>query len=146
MINIYSLHANPSQLLGYEQARTRVPSIAWELAKTPAAKKKLEHLWQQDAEFAYYYARNVIKKPWPPGEAAIARDAQLAYYYAANVIRKPWPPGEAAIAGDAEWAYRYARGVIEGPWPPGEAAIAGDDEWAYLYAQFVKPFKDKRKS
>ena len=146
MINLYNLHANPSQLLGYKQARTRVPHVAWDSARTPAAKKKLAHLWQQDADLAFLYAADVIDGAWPPGEAAIARNAQYAYEYARYVIEEPWPPGEAAIAQSGPWAYLYAHYVIGKPWPPGEAAIAQDSFWARKYAQFKKSLKAKLKS
>jgi len=77
-----------------------------------------------NAKLAYWYARDVIKGPWPAGEAAIATDPYWAYEYAHDVIGKPWPPGEAAIAKDPKLAYWYARDVIKGPWPAGEAAIS----------------------
>ena len=93
--------------MGYADASTKIPSIAWELAKTVAQKRKLEHLWAQDPKWAYWYAAYVIKKPWPPGEAAIAKDPSWAYYYAADIIGKRWPPGEAAIASNAEYAKEY---------------------------------------
>lgn len=133
MLNLYRFHSRPQQLMGYADAM-KIPSIAWEMAKSGAEKRKLEHLWATDPYYAYRYAQDVIKKPWPPGEAAIAKDTKWAYGYAHFVIKKPWPPGEKAIAGDAESAYRYARQVIKGPWPPGEAAIAGRAKWAYYYA------------
>ena len=74
-----------------------------------------------NAKLAYRYARNVIGKPWPPGEAAIAKDPEWAYFYARDVIGNPWTEGEAAIAKDPYWAYLYTRHVIKKPWPPGEA-------------------------
>ena len=134
MLNLYQYHSRPQQLMGYAESAKKIPSVAWELAETVAQKRKLEHLWATDPYYAYRYAQDVIKKPWPPGEAAIAKDTKWAYGYAHFVIKKPWPPGEKAIAGDAESAYRYARQVIKGPWRPGEAAIAGRAKWAYYYA------------
>jgi len=136
MLNLYRFHAQPQQLMGYAESAKKIPSIAWQLAKSDAEKRELEHLWAKDPEWAYRYALDVIGKPWPPGEAAIATDPSWAYYYAQDIIGKPWPPGEAAIAGgSANWAYLYARLVIKKPWPPGEAAIAKDPKWAYLYAR-----------
>ncbi len=90
-------------------------------------------------KWVYWYARDVIGKPWPAGEAAIAKDPKWAYVYALNVIKKPWTEGEAAIAKDPEWAYYYARNVIGKPWSgphkqQAEATIAGDPYWAYAYA------------
>jgi lambda repressor-like predicted transcriptional regulator len=92
-------------------------------------------------KWAYRYASDVIGKPWPPGEAAIAKDPDWAYRYAIDLFEKPWPAGEAAIAKDPKWAYLYALHValhvIGDPWPPGEAVIADSPEWAYAYARDV---------
>jgi hypothetical protein len=93
--------------MGYADASTKIPSIAWKLAKTNEQKRKLQYLWAQYPEWAYRYAQEVIGKRWPPGEAAIAGSASFAYRYAQDVIRKRWPPGEAAIAGNARVAREY---------------------------------------
>jgi len=134
MLDPYLYHTQPQQLMGYADASTKIPSIAWKLAKTNEQKRKLEHVWAQYPEWAHRYARDIVRKPWPPGEAAIASVPYLAYLYARTVIKGPWPPGEAAIAGNAGLAYLYALEVIEKPWPPGEAAIAGSAGSAFLYA------------
>ena len=91
---------------------------------------------------AFHYAHDVIKEPWPPGEAAIATDGFIASVYAVDLINMKnskqnkvrWPPGEAAIADDADASVRYAKSIIQGRWPPGEAAVATDAEMAYIYA------------
>jgi len=134
MLNLYRFHSQPQQLMGYADASTKIPSIVWQLAKSDAEKRELEHVWAKDPYYAYRYAQDIIRKPWPPGEAAIVTDPKWAYGYAHFVIKKPWPPGEAAITKDPEYAYRYARQIIKKPWPPGEAAIAGRAKWAYYYA------------
>ena len=67
--------------MGYADATNKIPSIAWEAAKSDAEKRKLEHLWAKDPYYAYRYAQDVIKKPWPPGEAAIAKDPRWALEY-----------------------------------------------------------------
>ena len=138
MLNLYRFHAQPQQLMGYADASAKIPSIAWDMAKTKAQKQELEHLWAKDTEYAYLYAQDVIGKPWPPGEAAIANDPVSAYLYARFVIKKPWPPGEAAIAKDPKWAYQYAEDIIGKRWPPGEAAIATDPEYAKAYQKEFK--------
>ena len=51
----------------------------------------------KDAEKSYRYAANILKAPFPEGEAAIATDALNSYCYAIGVLRKPFPEGEAAI-------------------------------------------------
>ena len=138
MLNLYRFHSQPQQLMGYADVTTKIPEFAWEAAITVAQKRKLQHVWAQYPEWAHRYARDVIKGPWPPGEAAIAGSAEYAFRYARDMVRKPWPPGEAAIASVPYLAYLYARTVIKGPWPPGEAAIAGSAEWAQEYQKKFK--------
>ena len=60
-----------------------------------------------DPEFAYFYARNIIKGRWPEGEKAIASDPENAYYYAIDVIKGRWPKGEKAIASNPRYATNY---------------------------------------
>lgn len=80
------------------------------------------------------YAKEVVRGPWPSGEAAIAKDPMYSRMYAEDVIKGPWPPGEAAIASNAQAACIYAQHVIKGRWPPGEKAIMGVKQWARVYA------------
>lgn len=40
--------------------------------------------------------------------SAIAQDAGWALWYAREVLKGPFPAGEAAIAKDANWAAAYA--------------------------------------
>ena len=109
MLNPYQFHSKPQQLMGYADATNKIPEIAWKAAKTPMQKRKLEHVWTSNAEYAYEYALNVIKKRWPPGEAAIASTAESAYWYTIDLIGKRWPPGEAVIAGDAVYSKAYQK-------------------------------------
>jgi hypothetical protein len=65
MKNLYSLHSNPEQLFGYDQANYRVPEMAYQLAKEkPELRKQLEPVIMKDPEWAYRYARNILKRPW----------------------------------------------------------------------------------
>ena len=92
----------------------------------------------KDSEKAYRYAKEVIKGPWPAGEAAIATSAQWSLRYVYNVLkRKPFKAGEAAIAKEAQYSYEYAKDVLKGPWPAGEAAIAKDGWYSLGYARSV---------
>ena len=138
MLNLYQYHSRPQQLMGYADATNKIPEIAWKAAKTPMQKRKLEHVWTSNAEYAYEYALNVIKKRWPPGEAAIAGDPEYAARYARDIIKNPWPPGEAAIASTAESAYWYTIDLIGKRWPPGEAVIAGDAVYSKAYQKEFK--------
>ena len=109
MLNLYKYYSQPQQLMGYAESAKKIPSIAWDMAKTDEQKRKLEHLWVGDPQYAYRYAHNIIQRPWPPGEAAIANDPEYAFLYARYIIDKPWPPGEAAIASDPQYAKKYQK-------------------------------------
>ena len=151
MLNLYKFYNKPQALANYEQAKTQVPRIAWELAHTYQQKQALEHLWAQDPALAYRYALT-LKGPWPEGsegERAIAQKAYWAYVYALRVLGKPWPQGseaETVIAQDPEWALDYARRVLRGRFRKGEPAIARDRGWAYIYAWEVLNLRDYRKA
>jgi hypothetical protein len=137
MINLYKFYIEPESLANYEQAKTQVPDLAWGLARTLEQKQALEHLWTRDPKRAYIYARDWLRRPWPPGEQAIAQDSEIAYEYARYVIKGLWPPGERAIAQDATWAFTYAHEVLKGRFTKGEPTIARDRGWAYIYAHQV---------
>ena len=95
----------------------------------PPTKKELT-----DPDWAYHYARDVIKGRWPEGEPAIATHPGYVYLYAKDVIRGRWPEAEAAIATNPKLAYHYAKDVIGGRWPEAEATIAKIPVWAGMYA------------
>ncbi len=81
MLNPYRFHTQPQQLMGYAESAKKIPSIAWQLAKTPMQKRKLEHVWAKDPYYSFQYAQDIIRKPWPPGEAAIAGSADYSKAY-----------------------------------------------------------------
>ena len=97
-----------------------------------------------DPYYAYHYAVDVIRGPWPEGEKAIASNPEYAYRYAQDVIQGPWPEGEKAIASDPKYAFYYARDVIQGPWPEGEKAIASDYWQADAYARDIIKYRNSR--
>jgi len=114
--------------------------------------KKQKIVWEaitQNANYAYKYARHVIKGEFPEGEAAIAQDPEWAYEYARRVIKKlegknRWPAGEAAIAQDARWAFGYGFDVIKGRWPlphrdTAEANMKKDSQ--YWWEKYVRKVK-----
>jgi hypothetical protein len=91
----------------------------------------------KDPELAHQYARGVIRGRFPEAEAVIAKDPELAYEYALDVIDDRWPEAEVVIAKDPVSAYLYARNIIHGRWPEAEAVIATDPNWAYKYAKDI---------
>jgi hypothetical protein len=69
-----------------------------------------------------------------------------AYYYACDVIKGRWPPGEPVITQYAAWAYMYARDVVGGRFPEGEAVIAQDPKCAAdYYNKFYDQFTEHEK-
>ena len=90
----------------------------------------------KDPQWAYWYAKDILKGPFPLGEPAIAKESWRAFWYAAEILKDPFPLGEPAIAKDPQWAYYYALDVLEGPFPLGEPAIANSG-MAFLYARIV---------
>jgi lambda repressor-like predicted transcriptional regulator len=99
---------------------------------------KGEDVISQNCEWSFDYAKYVIKVPFPKGEKVISQDAEYSYYYAKNVIKGPWPKGEDAISKNALLSYYYAKNVIKGPWPKGEDAISQDDYWSSRYNDYKK--------
>jgi hypothetical protein len=141
-MNLYKFHTHPETLDGYEAAKTRIPKIAWEAARTPEEKRKLESLWANSTYYAYLYATSVSRKPFPAGEAAIAKDAEYAYKYASEILKRPFPLGEPLIASDDNFCFNYAMYVKKDRFPAGEETIAiADDDESYEYAEVL--LKDK---
>ena len=134
---VYQFHKNPKLLLGWENIED-IPQVAFYLAKQHGPTPHREKSIAKDPNYAFAYAKYIIKDAWPPGEAIIAKDADFSYLYAKNVIKGAWPPGEAAIAKDPENSFSYATEVIKGPWPPGEPAIDHSEVYSKLYKKFLQ--------
>mgnify|MGYP003612897288 CR=1 FL=1 len=113
-MNIYKLHKKPSSLLHHDAAHSLIPRLVWEkYMGNPAELKKREAVIATDANYAYMYARDVIRGPFPKGEEAIAKDAHCAQWYANDVLKGPWPKGEAAIAENAHYSRSYAQVILK---------------------------------
>jgi hypothetical protein len=81
-----------------------------------AAKKRLpelESIIATDGEFAYYYAKNIIKGRWTEGEKIIATDAFYASLYALNIIKGRWAEAEKIIATKVACACYYASNILK---------------------------------
>lgn len=94
-----------------------------------------------DPEWAYTYARDVIKGRWLEGESTIAKDPVMAYYYAINAIKDRFPEGEAAIAKDPLWAYHYAY-FVNSRWLEAEETIANSEYKDRYLEQFPEARDD----
>jgi hypothetical protein len=136
----YQFHWESTQFMDRRDEPISQEQMDYFRTKHPVLKKLFaakEKEIAKDPEWAYEYARDVIRGRWPEAEAVIATDPEWAYEYARDVIRGRWPEAEAAIAKDPKRAYRYAGNVVRGRWPEVEAVIAKDPEWAYLYAKDI---------
>ena len=108
-MNLYNLHADPQLLLYFEEAPEIVPDLFWDKYRYDKEElKKRERAISKYTVYSYYYARHVLKGPFPAGEVAISRDAEYSYLYAIYVLKGPFPAGEAVIAEDAYFAHWYA--------------------------------------
>jgi hypothetical protein len=84
-MNLYKLHSYPEELDFYDAAHEKIPFVFWEKYKdNPAELKKRENIIAKNAEYSCFYAENVLKAPFPKGEAAIAKDR----YYADEYIKR----------------------------------------------------------
>lgn len=70
-------------------------------------------------------------------EAGQPMSAKEAYVYARDVLKGPFPAGEAAIATDTSLSYDYARDVLKGPFPAGEARISKSTKYRKLYLELI---------
>ena len=137
-MDLYKYHSKPETLDRYAERDQIVPERIYEIAMSgQKLTQRQEAVLAKSSKYAYRYAFNVLKKPFPAGEAAIAKDSDYAYLYAFNVLKKPFHAGEAAIAKSAYIAYEYARSVLKKQFSAGEAEIANDTHVAYEYARSV---------
>jgi hypothetical protein len=87
--------------------------------------------------YAFFYAKNILKGPFPLGEPTIAKHAMAAYQYARDILKGPFPLAEPAIAKHAMAAYQYARDILKGPFPLGEPAIRRSPTYSKYYEKNV---------
>jgi hypothetical protein len=111
-------------------------ALDW-LASLPPESNPLDHEHSKKAEWACWYASNILRRRWLEAEPTIAASPIYTYVYAYNIIRGRWLEAEAIIATSAEWAYLYARDIIKGRWLESEAAIMTSPVDAYYYARDV---------
>jgi hypothetical protein len=67
--------------------------------------------------WAYHYARFIIKGRWIEAEKFIKKDSHTAYLYALNIIKGRWEEAEKAISDRPQWASLYASEIIKGKLP-----------------------------
>lgn len=99
----------------------------------------LEPFILKQPKSAYFYAKQVLKKPWEDAEEIILEDPEYSYLYAKNLLKKRWEQAEQRmleLADDQdlygtygrqkarETLALYAKHVIKGRWKEAESFIA----------------------
>jgi hypothetical protein len=86
-VNLYKLHSKPETLDHHDVAFDKVPKLVWaKYRDQPTELKKREKILAKNPRTAYRYARFVLGKPFPAGEAVILKDTGYAYVYALLVL------------------------------------------------------------
>ena len=89
------------------------PKDYYELALQTHSRSKCEHIIAQSSEYAYRYARNFLKAPFPLGEKAISENPDYSRCYARFVLNSRFPLGEPAILKDSLQSRYYAQSLNE---------------------------------
>jgi hypothetical protein len=78
--------------------------------------KLYKNIWIKDPETAYFYALYSGER-FLEGEPIIATSGEWSYFYARRVIKGPWPPGEKAVltSDSANWVCWYVWHVLRNP-------------------------------
>ena len=71
-------------------------------------------------------------------ESVIKKEAEVAYLYAANYLKRAWPEAEPYIMKDPFTAYKYARLVLKRRWPEAEPSINKDKVTSEFYNNYFK--------
>jgi len=105
-MNLYKLHTNKEELLGYSN-RIKIPLFAWKRYKKTKDKKLLSS-FINEPEFAFKYARSKNKR-MKKLEPIIMRSPEFAYMYAIDILSRPWKEAEQYISKSSHWAKAYNR-------------------------------------
>jgi hypothetical protein len=99
--------------------------------------KLQDRLLKKSAHRLYYNAL-YNKKRLKFAEPKIAKDPHWAYMYALELIKGPWPEAEPYIMKHPFWAYRYAIFLLKKRWPEAEPYIKNGDirSWGYYKGYF----------
>jgi hypothetical protein len=73
-------------------------------------------------------------------EPFIIKDPEYAYFYAKDIIKGRWLEAEPFIIQDSGWAFYYAADIIKGKLPENmhNAMLAYADTWAKKYFNYIK--------
>jgi hypothetical protein len=100
----------------------------------------------QHPEHAYYYAKDVDKKPTNETRSAACQNPCYAYYYARYVDKKPTNETRSATCQNPYYAYLYAKFIDKNPTNETRSAACQNPDYAYRYAYIVdqKPTNETR--
>ena len=97
---------------------------------------KNEEAISNNAEYSYYYAKDVLRGRFEKGEEVISGSDYYSYWYAKDVLRRRFEKGEEAIF-KSYYSYRYSLDVLKGQFEKGEEAISNNFEYnLYYMSQF----------
>lgn len=102
--------------------------------------KLQDRMLKRGAQNLYYNAVH-YKKRLKFAEPVIAKVPHWAYMYAMDVIKGPWPEAEPYIMKNAYWAYMYARVILKKRWPEAETFIKHGDFTSWY--EYKKTFNIK---
>ncbi len=101
--DIYDKELKKEQKKELEHIALNINSVLWKLNFNSSLvfNKDDINFIVKSASYSCYYAKDVLKGPFPAGEPAIAKDAMLSYDYARDVLKGPFAAGEPAILNSA---------------------------------------------
>lgn len=119
----------------YSYAHKFYKGIGW-----PKAEKTL----LQSPEYVDIYIKNVLKKRWPEGEAAIIarNNPTLVYKHLSEFLNGKlgitrWPEAEKVLLRNPGMAASYAMNIMKQRWPEAEEIIKTNPK---LYARYLRSF------
>lgn len=149
-MNLHALVIDPKKLETYDKYIS--PEDAYEKLKNDRNNKDLIEIVAKDPEFAFTYARDIIKGEFLLGEDAIATSACYSYFYAIYVLNAPKPSyfdssipisiesmelATEKIHSDTDPRGFYLKLKGKKRFWKGEKAIASDEYWALQYAHDI---------
>jgi len=117
------------------------PFLTYEYAEKIAKgkiKDTFEDIITLDGQTSFWYAKFILKGPFPKGEDEMAKWLRYAYGYASDVLHGPFPKGENTIATDSYYSCLYAQNVLKDRFIKGEGTIIKNKKQLTSYTNFLK--------
>lgn len=109
----------------------------------------------ENAKYAYFYAKDKLRRRWPAAETIILESLEHSVLYAKNVIKGRWPEFEEIAplkqyyrtyginSNDNEWFFFYVKNVMKKRWPEVERKIIKSKK-IQEYTRYLKTDEDKQ--